>query len=232
MVYRFNGLSRLLPCCCVLCGIAVDGRRDICPGCADDLPFHKPACRGCAMPLPSAAAELCPRCIGNPPLLAATVAAFRYEYPVAELIARFKFNADQSAGKLLAELLAERIATLPAAQQCDRVLVPIPLHDTRLRERGFNQALCLAKVLATRLRLPIRTNLLRKHRSVLDQKQLGATARRANLRDVFQAGPCRGLRIALVDDVITTGATADAAAAALLRNGASEVRLWCVARAI
>jgi len=112
------------------------------------------------------------------------------------------------------------------------LLAPVPLHPARLRERGFNQSERIARVLAARLGLALTNTLLRRVQRTADQKQLDAAARGRNLQGAFRAEDCAGRRIALVDDVITTGATAEAATAALLAAGAAEVEVWCLARAL
>ena len=229
MVYKFKPL---LPACCVLCGAALRGELDLCAPCAAELPLHEDGCPLCAMPLGSAHLAPCGHCQRQPPRFSACVAALRYEYPARELIARFKFHGDLAAGRVLAHLLARRIAASDPGHYAGTVLVPVPLHRTRLAERGFNQSERIARVLARELALPMLPALAARVRRTEDQKSLDAGARRRNLATAFHAEPCAGLRVAIIDDVITTGTTADALAATLLEAGAARVEAWCLARAL
>ena len=184
------------------------------------------------MPMPGSHPGICGHCLSQPPRFAASVAALRYTYPVRELISRFKFDADLASGRLLSQLLVQRIIALGAPAPGEFALVPVPLHPGRRGERGFNQAERIARILARGLRQPLHEGLVERIRQTPDQKKLSAAERRANLRGAFRAGSCAGLRVALIDDVLTTGATADAISTVLLAAGASEVHVWCLARAV
>lgn len=231
MVYK-SLLRGLLPATCLLCGGAARGALDLCADCAAQLPTLDNACPRCAMPLQDALGTPCGHCLQRAPRFGACIAALRYEHPVRELLSRFKFQGDLAAGRMLAGLLAVRLATLPAARRTALVLVPVPLHPARLRERGFNQSERIARVLAAELGLALSNTLVRRVQRTADQKQLDAAARSRNLQGAFHATGCAGRRIALVDDVITTGATAEAVTAALLAAGAAQVEVWCLARAL
>jgi ComF family protein len=231
MVYK-SLLRGLMPATCLLCGGAARGSLDLCADCAAELPLLHDACPRCAMPLPDAHNAPCGRCLQRPPGFSACVAALRYEHPVRELLSRFKFQGDLATGRMLAGLLARRLAGLPATRRTGLVLAPVPLHPGRLRERGFNQSERIARVLAAELGLALSNSLVRRLQRTADQKQLGAAARRRNLQGAFHAAGCAGRRIVLVDDVITTGATAEVVTAALLAAGAAHVEVWCLARAL
>ena len=231
MVYK-SLLCGLLPATCLLCGGAARGALDLCADCAAELPVLHNACPRCAMPLPDAHNAPCGHCLQRPPGFSACIAALRYEHPVRELLSRFKFQGDLAAGRMLAGLLAARLAALPATRRTGLVLAPVPLHPARLRERGFNQSERIARVLAAELGLTLCSSLVRRVQRTADQKQLGAAARRRNLQGAFRASGCAERRIALIDDVITTGATAEAVTAALLAAGAARVEVWCLARAL
>ena len=153
---------------------------------------------------------------------------FRYEAPLDRLLPRLKFHDDLAAGPLCAGLMADVLAAVPRPD----VLVPLPLHRARLRSRGFDQTLELARPLARALGLPLRDDLLARARATAPQSRLDAAARRRNLRGAFTARSSRPLpaHVALVDDVMTTGATLHAAADALLRAGVARVDAWVCAR--
>jgi len=170
---------------------------------------------------------LCGACLRRPPPLQATHAAFVYGFPLDRLLPRFKFHRDLAAGRALGEAMATRFATLPRPQ----ALLPVPLHPARLRQRGYDQALELARPLARALAVPLQLDGLRRVRDTRAQSELDARARRRNLRGAFVAG--RGAlpaHVALVDDVMTTGATLHAAAVALRRAGVARVDAWVCAR--
>jgi ComF family protein len=231
MVYK-SAWRALLPATCLLCGDPARGCLDLCPACAAELPVLHHGCPRCAMPLAAGGESACGPCLRQPPRFSACIAALRYEYPVSDLVGRFKFQGDLAAGRVLAGLLAARVAALPVAQRADVVLAPVPLHPGRLRERGFNQSERIARVLAAELGLPLAARLIERDRHTEDQKRLGAAGRAHNLEGAFRAPEGVGLRVALVDDVVTTGATANAVTAALLAAGAADVQVWCVARAL
>lgn len=227
-----NDAARLLwPGRCLACGEDGGEAIDLCPRCLGSLPWLGRACRSCALPLPAAAGQgdICGACIARPPPLDQVHAACLYANPLDRLLPRFKFHHDLAAGQLLAQLMAERCAGLPRPD----ALVPIPLHRARLRQRGYDQALELARPLATGLDLPLRPGLLRRVRATAQQSRLDVTGRARNLRGAFAvpAGETLPAHVVLVDDVMTTGATLHAAARALRRAGIARVDAWVCARA-
>ena len=226
-----HGLRRLgrwlLAPRCLLCAEpGVDGR-DLCRRCTDALPWNHSACARCGLPLPMPALA-CDTCLMHPPPFAATTEAFVYTFPVDRLLPRLKFHADLAAGAVLSDVL------LPAFAIADRpdALVPVPLHRARLRQRGYDQALELAKPLARTLELPLRLDLLRRVRATEAQSELDGKRRRDNLRGAFACNrmPHLPRHVALFDDVMTTGATVTEAASALLAAGVARVDIWALAR--
>jgi ComF family protein len=157
-----------------------------------------------------------------------SVAVFDYRFPVDRLVQRFKFAGDLAVGRWLGDQLALRVQDAPRPA----LLVAPPQTPSRLRERGFNQALELAKVVGRATGARVAMTGLVKLRDTVPQNSLGAGARRRNLRGAFACSlALEGLHVAIVDDVLTTGATADALARALKAAGAARVSLWTVARA-
>lgn len=220
-------LMRALPSRCLLCGLSGQAGRDLCLPCQLELASLGPHCRRCALPM-GAMVDACPSCQARPPAFASVQAVFQYGGGVDELIPRLKFHQELAAGRVLAQLMTD------AAQNWSRpqALIPMPLHPERLRQRGFNQAEVLAKPLARALELPMRADLLSRRKPTQAQSRLSKAQRAKNLRDSFLAHPQRGLpaHVALLDDVLTTGATAEAAARCLLDAGVQEVEVWVVAR--
>lgn len=226
-------LDDLWPGRCLLCGERGHMRRDLCNACAAALPWNHRACLRCAVPLPGSLpglpALVCGACLQHPPPLMQTHAAFVYACPLDRLLPRFKFHGDLAAGRLLAQLAGDAFAT------CDRpdALIAIPLHQARLRARGYDQALELARPLACTLRIELRHDVLVRTRATDPQSRLAAPQRHRNLRGAFAcAANTRALpaHVALVDDVMTTGATLHAAAKALRRAGVERVDAWVCAR--
>jgi ComF family protein len=160
----------------------------------------------------------------------ASFAPLRYRYPVKALIARYKFQADLALGEQLAQIFAD--AWRLSGRITPDLVVPVPLHHTRLRERGFNQALELARTIAPAIGARSHEALLRV-RATETQQGLKRPARRANVRAAFQiAGfDVRGRSVLLIDDVMTTGATLDSCARVLKRAGAAHVTAAAIARA-
>ncbi len=212
---------------CLLCAEPGVEGRDLCRRCTDALPWNRSACARCGLPLPTPAAA-CGACLLHPPPFAATTAAFTYAFPVDRLLPRLKFHADLAAGAVLADVMASTFATVDRPD----ALVPVPLHRSRLRQRGYDQALELAKPLARSLGLPLRADWLRRVRATDAQSELDAKHRHDNLRDAFACAPNCGLppHVALFDDVMTTGSTVQEATRALRRAGVERVDVWVLAR--
>ncbi|MGY3266457.1 double zinc ribbon domain-containing protein [Lysobacter sp. HA35] len=224
-----NDATRLLwPTRCLACeDPGLDGL-DLCHACEAGLPVNVIACLGCALPMHEAGV-VCGDCLkARPGALSEVHAAFLYSAPLDRLIPRLKFAGDLAAGRLVAQLMAERLRDVSRPQ----ALVPVPLHRARLRQRGFDQALEIARPLGRALDLPVLDHALVRHRPTQEQSRLSAVARRRNLKDAFQAWPKLPLpeHVALIDDVMTTGATLRAAAAALKRAGVKRVDAWVAAR--
>lgn len=220
---------RLFPPICILCHRpGVDGL-DLCPDCRRGLPSPAAACMRCAEPLPGTASALvCGRCQRRPPAFDSARALFLYRAPVDRLILDLKHHRRLAQARLLGQLLAAAATGWPT---CDR-LVPVPLHPHRQWRRGFNQSLEIARFVGRGLGVPIDTRRCRRVRRTAAQAELSAAARRGNLHQAFRVeGDWDGQRVAIVDDVMTTGATADALAGALKAQGAGEVQVWVCARA-
>lgn len=224
-------IAAVLPPRCLLCGADGVGGRDLCAECRADLPANACCCARCALPLEHAA-ERCGICLKREPPFASAWAPFRYAHPLDLLEARFKFHRDLAAGRLLSDLMIETFAGRPPAALPERLLC-VPLHRERLRERGYNQALELAKPLARALRIPLDADALTRLRNTRAQTGLDAKARRRNLHAAFAIAPNAELpaHVAILDDVMTTGTTLRECARVLLRAGVERVDVWALARA-
>lgn len=231
MVYRWLKKLHyhLVPPLCLLCGAAGTAERDLCAGCANELPRNEHACCRCAVPL-LPPATICLECRYHPPSFVRAYAPFLYLSPVDFLLKGLKFHGRLSHARLLGELLADALAMQPGP--LPQALIPVPLHPARLRERGFNQALELARPVARQLGVPL-LDYGRRIRRTPPQMGLDAAARRTNLRGAFQAsGPLPVQHVAVLDDVLTTGSTLREFTAVLAAAGAETIVVWALARTV
>ncbi len=231
MIKLLNQFSQrlLLPGSCALCGALVRTDLALCGACAAELPRNQACCALCALPL-SVAVPCCGRCLKKRLLITRIVAPFQYAHPIDSLVLRFKKRGDLACGALLAALFSQEFAAT-YLDQMPQALVPVPLHDARLRVRGFDQARLLAQAMGKATTRPIMTGLLRT-RDTGTQGGLSATARVRNVAGAFVASGFNAVQhVALIDDVATTAATLNACALALKRAGVKRVDAWVIARA-
>jgi ComF family protein len=205
---------------------------DLCIPCEGELPWLGQCCRQCALPL-AGTGPLCGRCLRDPPAFDCCMAACAYADPVSDWVHAGKYRGDFSRLAILAQLLHRAVAML---EHPPDLLVPMPLHWRRRWRRGFNQAEVLARGLARHPRLQylglrVDSRLCRRVAATAPQQGLEARERHRNLRGAFRCSDrLDGQSVAIVDDVVTTGASASELAATLKRAGAGEVQLWCCAR--
>ena len=222
--------QQLFPATCVLCGCDASGELDLCASCRADLPRVLRPCPRCGLPLASDADNECGACVAEPPAVTRTQVPFRYEEPVKHLILALKFNQKLYVARLLGELMAEYYAQQGADLD---LIIPVPLHASRLRARGFNQALELARPVAARLGIPINVHACVRTRGTPAQSDLPADQRAKNIKGAFKLTQSLQVRrVAIIDDVMTTGATVDELARTLLAGGVEEVHVWVCARAL
>lgn len=218
---------------CQLCDEPCEPTASLCGPCEAELPWLAGRCTTCALPLPIHDL-LCGHCLRRPPAFDQVAVPWRFAFPIDSLINRFKHQARWPLGRLLAGQLGRHLehAFSEGLPRPD-ALLPVPLATRRLRQRGFNQAQMLADWLAAELALTVDDSLLQRVIDTPAQQQLDAATRRRNLRGAFALADERavaGRHFALVDDVLTTGATAEALAQLLKRAGATRVDVYCLAR--
>lgn len=213
---------------CLLCGTEGDAGRDLCHDCYHDLPHNPFSCLLCALPLAGGEAGLCGHCLKHPPLFDGSLIPFRYAAPLDHLLLGLKFNRQLLNARLLGGLMAEAIAV--RGEVLPDCIVPVPLHPSRLRERGYNQALELARPVTRALGIPLAPQLVRRDKATEAQSRLEQGARRRNIRGAFSVlGELPG-HIAILDDVVTTGSTVNELARVLRKGGARRVVVWACAR--
>lgn len=221
-----EGLAALLPGACLLCG-ANSHADALCPACLNDLPSLPAGCPHCA--LPSQGDNACGHCLRHPPAFDSCHAPWRYAFPADRLIQALKYGHQLCLAPLLARAM---LVGLPSHLEVTRVIA-VPLHPQRLAQRGFNQAVELARPLARHLECPLDLSSLQRHQATRIQAELPLSERHANVRLAFTAGASlAGESILLVDDVMTSGATLNACANALRAQGARHIHCVVAARAL
>lgn len=214
----------------------------LCRLCEGSLPVNRSACRRCATPLQPLtdaacnAPSVCGSCLREPPPYTHTVAPLLYQGApriwVRQLKSRFGFAEGRLLGQILARaVLDHRDGDRDSLPQPD-VVLPVPLAPLRLARRGHNQAISLALPVARQLRAPLRRIAVRRIRSTPPQRKLDRAGRLANLQHAFASRQWRGETVAIVDDVMTTGATVTALTETLLDAGAGRVMVFCAARTV
>ena len=227
-------LNNLFPGICVLCRSPSRRAIDLCPSCERAFTCNEQACQVCAAPLAVPGSQrVCGRCIATPPPWTRTLAPFTYAQPLTRVIEGLKSGNGLRQARILGALLSASAEAAYDPNELPEALIPVPLTRRRLRQRGFNQAALLARSTARRLGLPNLSGHLARIRNTPPQRSLPRSARLTNVRAAFAVRrPITYRRIALVDDVSTTGATAHAASTALLASGAEEVHVWVAAKAV
>ena len=231
--WLFNIQSFFYPPHCVLCGakvLAAGAGMDLCAGCQSALPENEHACVRCGIPFESELeAATCGQCLHEPPAFDRCLALYRYQAPLDSLITRLKFHHRLAIARLLAALMQQKIEALESLPDA---ILPVPLHPSRLRERGFNQALEIARPIAGALNIPLLLQHCERTRATVMQSSLPARQRSRNVKGVFRvvrAIPYQ--HVAIVDDVMTTGETVRELAKVLRAAGVPRIDVWVVARA-
>jgi ComF family protein len=231
-----NNLSRFWIARCLLCG-STDRTLDLlCGPCQAEFVTQPLACQQCALPLSQKEESLeeglvCGACQKSPP---AHLSAYRfaaYEAPLDRLILQFKFQQNLAIGKKLGTLMAQDIVRRQLS--LPDILLPVPLHESRLKQRGYNQALELARPIAANLKIPLDVQSCRRLKATDEQVGLSAKSRKTNLKGAFAVkGNFQDMRVAIIDDVMTTGSTVHELSQQLINAGAKQVDVWVCARAV
>lgn len=218
-------LPNLLPESCLLCSADSQGGL-LCPECTIDLPALPAACcPQCGEQ--TTHGERCGACMKDAPHFNRTIAAFRYDFPVDRIIHALKYGHQLAVAGWLGNLLAARLKV------DNQLIIPLPLHPDRLRERGFNQSAEIARVIGNQLNLPVDRSSVFRNRATPRQAELPLKERHKNVRGAFECSTdLTGRTILLIDDVMTTGATVNECARIIKLHGASDISVVVAARAL
>ncbi len=226
-------LESIYPPTCLICASPGTAGLDICADCRKRLPWLGPACVQCAIPLTGAIGDelRCGRCLQQPPAFDTSLSLFRYEDDAVRLVHALKFNQKLACSRLLGSLLADAVAAqVDALPDC---ILPVPLHHGRLRQRGYNQSIELARPVAAAFGIPVDVQSIVRVLDTHAQTGLDRKQRRQNIRGAFQMVlPLAGQHIAILDDVVTTMSTVNEIAGILRKGGAARVDVWSIARAV
>lgn len=227
--YWLKNIQKLLyPAHCLLCGTPAGDDRDLCVECLDELPHNINSCLLCALPLTGHERGICGACLKRSPPVDGSIIPFHYAPPLDHLLLGLKFNRKLLHARLLGSLLAETIAN--AAEPLPDCILPVPLHPGRLRERGYNQSLELARPVSWELGVPLAPTIVRRALATVAQSTLEKEARRRNMKGAFVVQGEIPPHVAILDDVVTTGSTVNELARVLKRAGARRVVVWACAR--
>lgn len=221
----------LLPQSCLMCHQPTHHPHALCADCQLQLPFNTHCCRSCAVPLMDSDQQLCASCQIKKPAFHHAHIPLHYSQPVSQWIQRFKFNNDLTRGKILADLFCDSL-NKSDIEQID-ALIPVPLHPSRTRQRGYNQALWLARQISSYAKIPVDHKLVQRACNTPPQTKLNYHQRQKNLQGAFQLSrKCTYTSVAIIDDVVTTGSTVNEVARLLTDNGIETAHIWAIARTL
>ncbi|MDH5435281.1 MAG: ComF family protein [Gammaproteobacteria bacterium] len=223
-----------MPTNCLLCETRIDSGQTLCPPCLESLPYnHSVTCHYCALPLDNPASTACGHCQLNPPAWDFVLSAFRYSHPIDKLVQAMKFREKLDIAYLLGTLMYSVIKNHYFLQRrsLPELIIPVPLHTSRLRERGFNQALELARPLSQHFAIPIDAKNCLRTVATTPQSLLSGDDRSRNLKNVFHVKQTLSAQhVVIIDDVMTTGHTIDEITRTLRKSGVQQIDVWLCGR--
>jgi ComF family protein len=215
---------------CVFCDALSYRKIDLCFACEHNLPILENHCTRCLEPL-SEGQDICGSCLDSSSLAIKTTALFYYQSPIDQLITKLKFGNNLIGAKIMGELLAVRLVEQYKNIAKPEIIIPVPLHFTRLRKRGYNQALELSRPIAKELQIPIDKFRVKRIKNTKPQTSLNAKERKHNIRHAFFVPPdFHNQYVAVIDDVITTGNTVFELCKSLFSVGVKKIDIWCSAK--
>ncbi|WP_353743522.1 MULTISPECIES: ComF family protein [Legionella] len=214
---------------CTLCNQFHNNKMAVCVHCIEFMPQLGPACTHCAYPLPDKHLHICGHCIKKTPYFDRAFIHYIFEEPLRSLLHQFKYHDGLYLSSFLSHLI---VKSLPNDENLPQCLIPVPMHPQRIKSRGFNQAAVLVRCLAKELRLPYDLTSCQKIRNTEPQASLDGEQRQKNLRHAFTTKKLPWRHVAIIDDLLTTGSTANELALTLKKSGVQQVDVWCCARAV
>ena len=221
---------------CRLCQLefqpSKDRREILCSVCYQSLPFTVDICRTCANPI-SQVDSVCGECLKSPPALEELLVPFHYHPPIKQWISQLKFKNASYLALWFAYEIEQQVKLKHTYLQWEQAtIIPVPLHASRMRQRGYNQAQLIAQELAKNFKLPIHKTLIQRIKKTQEQTQLNAESRRRNLNNAFKLNTPPPKTVILIDDVVTTGSTVNEITGLLKANGCETVIVWAIAKAV
>lgn len=230
---KFN-ISKIIPRHCLFCLQKTQSSFDLCVACMADLSINNHCCQRCALPLEPDSGQmipLCGQCLSHPYYYDQVISPFAYTDDMAYLIKQLKYHQKIHYAPLLAKLFIAQVKTIHNFQQ-PQIIMPIPMHQKRLKYRGYNQALELARIFSSHYQLPLDYSILIRSRYTHLQVKMTALKRQENVKNAFIIKKeIQYTHIALIDDVMTTGSTVNEVAKVLKNKGVKKVDIWTIARA-
>lgn len=227
-------VEELVPRHCLFCLQKTDNQLDLCASCIADLGVNSQCCQRCALPLENLSEQpvmLCGNCLSHRYFYDNVFSPFRYSEDIAHLIKNFKYHKKIHYAVLLVKLFIEKNKNNNKFQ-LPELIIPVPMHRQRLKSRGYNQALELARIFASHYQLPVDYSSLIRHRYTDLQVGMNRLKRQKNVKNAFLMNkPINNSHIALIDDVMTTGSTVNEVAKVLKEKGIERVDVWTIARA-
>lgn len=226
---------------CIFCHGLTSNRQKVCPGCLLDLVWNTHSCPICAEPSATKSGEACGQCQASPPAFDKVIAPLIYQFPIAVCIQRFKYLGQRRYANVFCDLMTyseslttndqhSRVASLKHDERC---IIAVPMARSQQKKRNYNHSELLAKKLSSRLNIAVRLDIISKHKETSSQAGLKRIERLKNLKGSFSftTNPCPVPKhVTLIDDVVTTGATAHTIAQLLKENGVETVEIWALAR--
>jgi len=222
----------IYPKVCLHCNDVGHNDMDLCQRCFQRLPWVEFACSRCALPLPNADSNICGACTNRDLYFDQALTAFQFDGFIRDAIYQFKFNQKLNQGKLLAQLLLQHIEE----KQLDtpELIIPVPLHKKRMRQRGYNQALEFSRIVSKKLGSELDYDVVYRNRDTSVQMDLPAKQRHKNVKDAFSVkenpAVLKHKQVCIIDDVMTTGNTVNEVAKCLKKAGVENINVWCLAR--